>query len=88
MQGEADALTLARATAYETTLIAMIDKLVTDLTPYNVLSPNFKPIISRIHQSFTPARTYQNNIRTALVNVANHYSGYWINGSENFDNIL
>lgn len=72
-QGEGDALSEVRSAAYEGKLIQLIDKFVEDVTPYNVLSPNFKPIITRIHNNFDPVRTYQNEVRAALDNVAVNY---------------
>ncbi len=70
-QGETDALDAERSAAYETTLIAMINRLVTDLTPYNVLNSGFKPIISRIN---APTRTYRAAVRTAQANVATSFN--------------
>jgi len=75
MQGESEALGGTGYLTYETTLISLIDKFVSDLTPLGVLSSTFKPIISRING---PGRIYRTEIRTALVNVANHYSAPWI----------
>lgn len=79
MQGEADANSFTASLVYESLLIQFWDSIISTLTPYGVLSPNFKPVISRIHDKFSPPRPYQNEIRTALVNVANHYNSYWIN---------
>lgn len=77
-QGETDSGDLSRASNYEVQLIRLFDALQTALTPYNVLSPNYKPLITRIHNNFSPARPYATDVRTAQVNVANHYGGQWI----------
>lgn len=78
MQGEASTNYAARAAAYESTYISMVNRVMLDLASYNVLSPTFKPIVSRIHNGFSPARPYQNEIRTALTNVATYYGSPWI----------
>jgi hypothetical protein len=79
-QGETDSTTLLRATNYESELIRLFDALQTALIPYDVLSPNYKPLITRIHNNFTPGtRPYLSTVRTALENVATHYGGQWIN---------
>ncbi len=83
-QGESDANSLYRSSNYETTLITLLDSIRSRVEPYGVLSQFYKPVITRIHNRFSPARPYQNEIRTALVNVANHYNSYWING-DGFD---
>lgn len=80
-QGESDAgTTQYRADNYETTLITFFDSLNLRMQPYNVMSPFYKPVITRIHNRFFPVRVYSSQIRTALVNVANHYNSYWIDG--------
>lgn len=79
-QGETDSTSLLRSSAYESEFKRMFDALKTALTPYNVLSPNFRPLITRIHNNFTPGtRPFLTEIRTALVNLANYYGGQWIN---------
>ena len=79
-QGESDSIFEDLANNYQSKLIELFDKLIEDLTPYNVLAQNFKPIITRIHNNFTPGtRPYLNTVRTALVNVANHYNSFWVN---------
>jgi len=78
-QGEADAASSYRAANYQTKLIQLIDSVQWNLNYRNVLSPKFKPIITRIHNRFYPARTYDDDIRTSQVNVANYFNGYWIN---------
>lgn len=78
-QGESEALDSGGTSSYltyESVLISMIDKMILDLTPYGVLSANFKPIISRIN---VPLRPFRTQVRAAQVNVANHYSAPWIN---------
>jgi len=79
-QGEADSNTLIRANNYQTELIRLFDALKTALLPYGVLSENYKPLITRIHNNFTAGtRPYLSTVRTALENVANYYGGQWIN---------
>jgi hypothetical protein len=79
-QGEADSNTLIRANNYQTELIRLFDALKTALLPYGVLSENYKPLITRIHNNFTVGtRPYLSTVRTALENVANYYGGQWIN---------
>ena len=78
-QGEADSNTYLRAINYETELIRLFDALKTALIPYGVLSENYKPLITRIHNNFTVGtRPYLNVVRGALENVANYYGGQWI----------
>lgn len=77
-QGETDSQTLARANDYENQLTRLINKLITDLTPYNVLASNFRTIITRTNINTTGA-TYINAIRTAQTNVASAFSGNIIN---------
>jgi hypothetical protein len=78
-QGEADSTVLYCADNYQSTFIQLWDGIISTLTPYGILSPNFKPVITRIHNNFTPGtRPYLDTVRTALVNVANHYNSYWI----------
>lgn len=80
-QGETDAVLEARALLYEEKLIELIDKFVVDVTPYGVLSPNFIPIITRIHNSLSlEDRPYTGLIRTAQENVAAHYGVTVIDG--------
>ena len=79
-QGEADSNTLIRADNYQTELIRLFDALKAALLPYGVLSENYKPLITRIHNNFTVGtRPYLSTVRTALENVANYYGGQWIN---------
>lgn len=78
-QGEADANSPYRSSHYEAELIRLIDAVEDSLTAYNVKSSYFKPVITRIHNRFSPARPYANDVRTAQVNVANYYNSYWIN---------
>jgi len=79
-QGEADSTTLIRAVNYESELIRLFDALKAALLPYGVLSENYKPLITRIHNNFTVGtRPYLSTVRTALENVANYYGGQWIN---------
>jgi len=79
-QGEADSNTLIRANNYQTELIRLFDALKTALLPYGVLSENYKPLITRIHNNFTVGtRPYLSTVRAALENVANYYGGQWIN---------
>jgi hypothetical protein len=78
-QGESDANSLTRSSNYEAALIALIDQLRTDLSSYRATSRVIEPIISRIHNNFSPARPYQNEVRTALENVAANYGQTVIN---------
>jgi hypothetical protein len=75
---ESDAVSAVRSAAFQTTLISFIDKFIEDVEPYGVLSPNFTPIIKRLHNNFSPARAYQDVIRTAQENVAAHYNTTYI----------
>lgn len=78
-QGESDSTTEFRANLYQDKLIELFDRLKYDLNTFGVLAENYKPIITRIHNNFTPGtRPYMDTVRTALENVANHYSSYWI----------
>lgn len=72
-QGETDATSLARSSGYQAALIALINQLRTDLSSYRATSRVIQPIITRIHDNFSPPRTYQNEIRTALQNVAANF---------------
>jgi hypothetical protein len=80
MQGEADANdgTGYKAARYENELKRLIDKTITDLSRYDAIQ-GIKPIITRIHNNFSPARPYQNEIRTAQQNVAAYYNMSYIN---------
>lgn len=69
-QGETDAGNAIMAAGYESALTSLFNKFNTDISPYGIKSPNFNFIISRTHNNFSPARPYQNNIRTAQQNVA------------------
>lgn len=78
-QGEADSTNLICATNYQAKLIELWDYFIATLEPYGVLANNFKPVITRIHNNFNPGtRPYLNEVRTALVNVADHYNSYWL----------
>ncbi len=77
MQGEYDANYSYTSTNYETKLIAMINRLKSDLAGYPELNPNFTVIINRIHNNESPALPYVNTVRTALVNTATYFNGYW-----------
>lgn len=69
-QGESDSTSLIRATNYQSELIRLFDALKTALIPYNVLSANYKPLITRIHNNFTPGtRPYLSTVRTAQENI-------------------
>lgn len=76
-QGEWDSQNLSTANGYATQLSRLFNQLITDLTPYNVLSANFKPIITRTNIN-TSGGTYVSTVRTAQVNTANSFNGYWI----------
>ena len=79
-QGETDTGDLTRATGYQSKFVAMFEKLKLDLAEFNVLSPTFRPLISRIHNNFTPGtRPYLNEVRTAQTNIAAIYGSPWIN---------
>ena len=78
MQGEGDAQSITRALEYEAKAIQMFDAIKTTLLPYNVLNVNYKPIITRIHNNFSPALIRQNEIRTAHANLATYYNSYMI----------
>ncbi len=79
IQGESDAANLICSNNYYTKFVTLFDKLVTDLTSYNVLSPNFKPIISGLNNSNN--YTYYSTIATAQTNISNHYVCPLINTS-------
>lgn len=81
MQGETDTGILYRANNYQPELIRLFDATRAALTPYGVLSPNFKPLITRIHNNFPnqpTVRPYLSTVRTAQENVASYYGCEWI----------
>ena len=89
-QGESDANVLYSSSHYQTELIRLIDSVKVNLNRYGVLSPKFKPIITRLNDVYTPQRPYLYQIRTAQQNVVNHYGGYLINADNflfQYDNI-
>lgn len=57
-QGESEASAALALTSYtsryKTEFIRLHEAIKTSLTPYNVLSPSFKPLIMKLHNSFTP----------------------------------
>lgn len=78
-QGESDSGTVYGSSNYQAELIRLFDALETALTPYGVLSPNYKPLITRLHNNYTVGtRPYMSVIRTAQENVAAYYSAQWI----------
>lgn len=77
-EGDSDSPTAYRSQHYEAELIRLFDSVKTTLQAQGVMNAGFKPIISRIHNNFNPARAYSGAVRTALVNVANHYGSSWI----------
>ena len=79
MQGEGDAQSINRASLYEVKAKQLFDAIKTDLLPYNVLNANYKPIITRIHNNFSPALIRQSEIRTAHANLASYYNSFMIN---------
>jgi hypothetical protein len=78
MQGEGDAQSINRTSQYEVKAKELFDAIKTTLLPYNVLNANYKPIITRIHNSFSPSLIRQAEIRTAHANLATHYNSFMI----------
>lgn len=79
-QGEGDATFLYGAQHYEERLTELLDEFKNQIRGVEPNVDTMHVVISRIHNNFSPARTYQNEIRTALVNVATNYlNGHWIN---------
>ncbi len=85
-QGESDANSPYRSSHYKSELIRLIDGVTDTLEYYNVKSQYFKPVITRIHNGFFPARPYTDTVRFGQVYVANYYNSYWIN-SDGFPRI-
>lgn len=79
-QGEGDSILQNRAENYYDKAIELFDWRKSQLEPLGVLSPTFRPLITRIHNNFNAGtRPYLDVVRTALVDIATHYSAEWIN---------
>jgi hypothetical protein len=79
-QGEADASRSFQSSHYQERMIQMIDSFKSVVNPY-ASTANMQVVISRLHNKFRVGeRPYLNTVRTAQVNIANHYgvNGHWI----------
>ena len=78
--GETDSGDLFRATNFQNVFIETFERLKTDLAPYVDLRDTFRPLITRVHNNFTPGtRPYLSQIRQAQENIAAFYGVPFIN---------
>lgn len=79
-QGEGDSVTQYRAENYKTHFTNLYNAIKNICVTNGVASPNFCPIITRIHNNFNAGtRPYLDLMRTNLSELATELDGYWIN---------
>lgn len=75
VQGESDAASAYRSQNYAVKGVELLDSIRYNISIRGALHPNYRPIISRIHNHFYPVRAYRNSIDSSQIIMANQLNG-------------
>lgn len=83
-QGEADCTTQYRAERWGAVFQKLFYAVKDSLLEYGMIDPRFKPLITRVHNNFNPARPFTDVVRQQQMDAAAALNGHWID-SDGFE---